>query len=82
MSSQEFMEIVNIPRHTGDQEQIHLLPDLHNEEFATLLDPEVTDDYMPEKIHLKHLVFISKTWFYIMSNSLLPLGTASDESNF
>ena len=39
MTSQEFMEIVNIPRHTGELEKIHLLPDLFNEEFATLLDP-------------------------------------------
>src|SRR3954462_11794663 len=36
---------------------------------------------MPENIHLKQLVFISKTWFYILSNSMLPFSTASEESN-
>src|ERR1041385_8860334 len=36
---------------------------------------------MPENIRPKHLVFISKTWFYILSNSLMPLSTANDESN-
>src|SRR3954463_16231439 len=30
-------------------------------------------------INPKHLVFISKTWFYILSQSLMPLSTASDE---
>ena len=81
MSSTEFMEIVNIPRHTGEQEKVHLLPEMSNEEFAQLLDPKVIADYMPENIQLKHLVFISKTWFYILTNSMLPFNTASEESN-
>src|SRR4051812_38133746 len=81
MHSQDFMEIINIPRHTGDQAKVHLLPDPTDDEFASLLDPEVTGDHMPENIRSKHLVFISKTWFYILSQSLMPLSTASDESN-
>jgi hypothetical protein len=36
---------------------------------------------MPENIRPKHLVFNSKTWFYILSNSLMPLSTANEESN-
>src|SRR4051812_41304750 len=52
-----------------------------DKELAQLLDPEVTEDYMPENIRPKHLVFISKTWFYILSNSMLPFNTASEESN-
>ena len=36
---------------------------------------------MPENIRPKHLIFISKAWFYILSQSLIPLSTASDESN-
>ena len=81
MSSQEFMEVINIPRHTGQQDKIHLLADMTDGEFATLLDPEVTKDFMPEQIRPKHLVFISKTWFYILSKSLLPLCNAHEESN-
>lgn len=81
MSSQEFMEIVNIPRHTGSQDKIHFLPEMIDGEFASLLDPEVTEDHMPENIRPKHLVFISKTWFYILSKSLLPLSNAHEESN-
>src|SRR3954468_22308482 len=81
MSSSEFMEIVNIPRHTGELVKVHLLPDPKDAEFASLLDPEVTGDAMPENIRSKHLIFISKAWFYILSQSLMPLSTASDESN-
>src|SRR3954469_11295451 len=81
MHSQEFMEIVNIPRHTGDVAKVHLLPDPTNAEFASLLDPEVTGDHMPENIRPKHLVFISKAWFYILSQYLMPLSTTSDEYN-
>src|SRR3954466_16214634 len=81
MHSQDFMEIINIPRHTGDQAKVHLLPDPTDAEFASLLDPEVTRDHMPENIRPKHLVFILKTWFYIFSQSLMPLSTISDESN-
>src|SRR3954471_4966251 len=81
MSSQEFMEIVNIARHTGPQDKIHLLPDMTDGEFASLLDPEVTEDHMPDNIRPKHLVFISKTWFYILSYSLLPLSSVLEESN-
>src|SRR3954469_17988349 len=81
MKSKEFMEIVNIPRHTGDLAKVHVLPDPTDAKFASLLDPEVTGDHMPENIRPKHLVFISKAWFYILSQSLMPLSTASDESN-
>src|SRR4051794_8577165 len=81
LSSEEFMEIVNIPRHTGEIEKIHMEPDLIEAQFATLLDTENTVDYIPENIRPKHLIFISKTWFYILSNSLIPLSTASEESN-
>src|SRR4051812_35734548 len=58
MNSQEFMEIVNIPRHTGELAKVHVLPDPTNVEFASLLDLEVTGDHMPENIRLKHLIFI------------------------
>src|SRR3954470_22163678 len=75
------MEIVNIPRHTGDLANVHVLPDPKDAEFASLLDPEVTGDAMPDNIRPKHLIFISKAWFYILSQSLMPLSTASDESN-
>ena len=61
MSATEFMEIVNIPRHTGQIDKIHLMADMTDGEFATLLDPEVTQDFMPDNIRPKHLVFISKT---------------------
>src|ERR1041384_7609998 len=81
MNSQEFMEIVNIPRHTGDLAKVHVLPDPKDAEFASLLDPEVTGDHMPENIRSKHLIFTSKAWFCILSNSLMPLSTASVESN-
>src|SRR3954469_6067826 len=81
MNSQEFMEIVNIPRHTGDLVKVHVLPDPQDAEFASLLDPEVTGDHMPENIHPKYLIFISNAWFYIPSQSLMPLSTASEESN-
>src|ERR1041385_6330477 len=81
MSSAEFMEIINIPRHSGVQEKIHLDPDPAEEQFATLLDTEVPANNIPENIRPKHLNFISKTWFYILSNSLIPLSTASEESN-
>ena len=81
MNSQEFMEIVNIPRHTGELAKVHLLPDPTNVKFASLFDPEVTGDAMPKNIRPKHLIFISKAWFYILSQSLMPLSTASDESN-
>ena len=50
-------------------------------EFATLLDPDVAEDFIPENIRPKHLVFISKTWFYILSKTLLPLSNAHEESN-
>ena len=63
MSSQEFMEIINIPRYAAETEKIHLLPHLSDAEFATLLDPEVTGDHMPPTIQPKHLVFIAKTCF-------------------
>ena len=79
MAAQEFMEIINIPRHTGQVDKIHYLADMTDGEFATLLDPEVTKDFMPESIRPKHLVFISKTWFYILSKTLLPLSNANDE---
>ena len=59
MSSAEFMEIFNIPRHSGDLEKIHMEPDLTEEQFATLLDTEVTADYIPDNIRPKHLNFIS-----------------------
>src|SRR3954466_14096393 len=36
---------------------------------------------MPENIRPKHLIFISKAWFLILSQSLMPLSTASAESN-
>ena len=36
---------------------------------------------MPDNIRPKHLVFISKTWFYILSKTLLPLTNAHEESN-
>src|SRR3954466_8842877 len=75
------MEIVNILRHTGELEKIHMVPDVTEAEFATLLDTEITFDFIPENISPKHLIFISKTLFYILSNSLLPLSTASEESN-
>ena len=81
MTAKEFMDIVNIPRHTGELEKIHMEPDLTEEQFATLLDIEITADYIPANIRPKHLIFISKTWFYILSNSLIPLSTASEESN-
>src|SRR4051812_6512925 len=81
MSSEEFMEIVNIPRHTGELEQIHMEPDLTEAQFATLLDTEITADFIPENIRPKHLIFISKTWFYILSKYLIPLSTALEESN-
>src|ERR1041385_3163861 len=81
MSSAEFMEIINIPRHSGVQEKIHLEPDLAEEQFATLLDTEVPANNIPENIRPKHLNFISRTWFYIFSNSLIPLSIASAESN-
>src|SRR4051812_28968791 len=55
MSSQEFMGIVNIPCHTGEQPKIYLLPEMPDAEFASLLDPEVTADFMPENIRPKHL---------------------------
>src|SRR3954466_15198023 len=67
MNSREFMEIVNIPRHNGDLAKVHVLPDPKDAEFASLLDPEVTGGHMPENIHPKHLIFISKAWFYILS---------------
>src|SRR3954469_5740012 len=60
MHSDEFMDIVNIPRHSGELAKVHLIPDPTEAEFASLLDPEVTGDHMPENIHPKHLVFISK----------------------
>src|SRR4051812_18971124 len=81
MSSAEFMEIVNIPRHSGVQEKIHLEPDLTNAEFSALLDAAVPVTHIPENIRPKYLNFISRTWFYILSNSLIPLSTASEESN-
>ena len=81
MSVLEFMEVINIPRHTGQQDRIHSLADMKDGEFATLLDPEVTKDFMPENIRPKHLVFIYKTWFYILSKTLLPLSNAHEESN-
>src|SRR4051812_7519196 len=56
LSLKEFMEIINIPRHTGQQDKIHLLHEMTDGEFATLLDPEVTEVYMPQNIQLKHLV--------------------------
>src|SRR4051812_23792586 len=81
MTSEEFMDIVNIPRHTGELEKIHMEPDLTEEQFATLLDTEVTTYYIPKYIRPKHLKYISKTWFYILSKYLIPLSTASEESN-
>src|SRR4051812_23976949 len=81
MSSVEFMDIINIPRHSGVQEKIHAQPDLTNEAFATLLDTDASVFPIPDNIRPKHLNFISRTWFYILSNSLIPLSTASDESN-
>src|SRR3954470_17242718 len=75
------MEMVNIPRHSGVQEKIHLEPNLDEEQFATLLDTEVTANYIPQNIRPKHLNFISRTWFYILSNSLIPLSTTSEKSN-
>ena len=42
MHSDEFMDIVNIPRHTGKLAKVHLMPDPTEAEFASLLDPEVT----------------------------------------
>src|SRR4051812_26654465 len=81
MSSAEFMDIVNIPRHSGVQDKIHEESDLTNEEFATLMDTDVSVSHIPDNIRPKHLNFISRTWFYILSNSLIPLSTASDESN-
>ena len=78
MTSAKFMEIVNIPRHTGELVKVHLLPEPQDAEFASLLDPEVTGDAMPENIRPKHLIFISKAWFYILSQSLMPLSGASE----
>jgi len=75
------MEVINIPRHNGAPDKVHLLEELTNAEFASLCDPNVTGDAMPENIRPKHLIFISKAWFYILSQSLMPLSTASDESN-
>ena len=81
MDSTEFMDVINIPRHTGAADKVHTLEELTNAEFASLCDPNVTGDAMPENIRPKHLIFISKAWFYILSQSLMPLSTASDESN-
>ena len=81
MSAAEFMDVVNIPRHTGQTDKIHLMADMTDGEFATLLDPEVTQDSIPENIQPKHLVFISKTCFYIPSKTLLPLSNPHEESN-
>src|SRR3954470_10156322 len=50
MTSEEFLEIFNIPRHTGELEQIHMVPDLTEAEFTTLLDSEITADFIPENI--------------------------------
>src|ERR1043165_1487622 len=55
MHSQEFMEIVNIPRHIGKVAKVHVLPDPKDAEFSSLLDLEVTGDPMPENIRPKHL---------------------------
>ena len=81
MNSTEFMEIVNIPRHTADLAKVHVLPELTNAEFASLCDPNVTRDHMRDNTRPKHLIFISKAWFFILSQSLMPLSTASEESN-
>src|SRR3954471_23982394 len=45
MTAKEFMEIVNIPRHIGELEKIHMEPDLTEEQFATFLDTDITADY-------------------------------------
>src|SRR3954463_15245450 len=81
MNSAELLEIVNILRHTGNSDKVHVLLELTNAEFASLCDPNITRDHMPENIRPKHLIFISKAWFHILSQSLMPLSTASDESN-
>ena len=39
MSSQEFMEIINIPRHTGPQDKIHLLPTMTDGELCASNHP-------------------------------------------
>src|SRR4051812_26101956 len=81
MNSSEFMEITNIPRHTGDSAKVHMVNELTNAEFASLCEPNVTGDHMPDNIRPKHLIFISKAWFFILYQSLMPLSTASEESN-
>ena len=66
MAAQEFMEVINIPRHTGQIDKIHSLPDMTDGEFATLLDTEGTEDFMPREhltealgLHIKNLVLYS-----------------------
>src|ERR1041385_4340634 len=54
MHSHEFMEIINIPRHTGKLAKVHLLPDPADAEFASLLNPDVTGDHMPENRSEEH----------------------------
>ena len=80
MGAAEFMDLINLPRYEEATEKIHLLPAVTNAEFSTLLDPEVVGDAMPTIIKPKHFVFISQTWFHILTKTLLPLEDAHDNS--
>ena len=80
MPTSQFLEIVDLPHYEANLSRLHLLQDMTYAEFVTLLDPAVTGDAMASVIMPNHLVFLAKTWFYILAKTILPQGGISDET--
>ena len=80
LTAGQFLEIVDLPRYEADLPKLHILQAMTDGEFSTLLDPAVTGDAMSCIIMPKHLVFLAKTWFYILAKTILPQGGISDET--
>ena len=50
LTAGQFLEIVDLPRYEADLPKLHLLPAMTDDEFATLLDPTVIGNELPQFI--------------------------------
>ena len=79
LTAGQLLELIDLPRFEGKPDKIHSLPPMSAAEFSVVMDPEIVGDGCPEVPMPKHLIFQAKTWFYILSKSLIPILNVHDE---
>ena len=75
----ELLALINLPHFEGLPVKIHALPSMTPAEFSVLMDPDVVGDTYPDEPKPKHLVFEAKSWFYILSKTLIPMLDVHDD---